>query len=70
MEAAERAMTKWIRVAANMHLGAYELFEAQDKLPAPEFPQESFHDLLRIAFKDRFIEDANHPVLKALRGEL
>ena len=37
-EAAERAMTKWMRVKANMAMGAYEMFEAQGAIPEPEWP--------------------------------
>ena len=69
-EAAERAVDSWIRVTANMNLGAYEIIEAPGKIPDPEWPVEySFRDLLRIGFRDRIISDFDHPVLKRLRGE-
>jgi hypothetical protein len=68
-EAAEHAMHHWIRVVANMSLGAYEIIEAPGKLPDPEYPDYSFHELLRIAFRDRIISSFDHPVLKRLRGE-
>jgi hypothetical protein len=68
-EAAERAMQHWIRVTANMNLGAYEITEATAKMPDPEWPEYSFHDLLRIGFRDRVIGSLDHPVLKRLRGE-
>jgi hypothetical protein len=63
------AAGKWVRVAANMHLGAYEVFEATANLPGPEWPELSFQHLLRVAFKDRFIQEMDHPVLRKLRGE-
>jgi len=68
-EAAERAMEYWIRVVANMSLGAYEILKAPGKFPDPEWPNYSFHDLLKIGFRDRIINSFNHPVLKRLRGE-
>lgn len=69
-EAAERAMERWIRVTANMNLGAYEITEATAKMPDPEWPAEyTFHDMLRIGFRDRIINSLDHPVLKRLRGE-
>jgi hypothetical protein len=68
-EAAERAMHHWIRVAANMNLGAYEIMEATAKMPNPEWPEYTFQDLLRIGFRDRIISSLDHPVLKRLRGE-
>ena len=68
--AAERAMQRWIRVVANMSLGAYEIIEAPGKIPDPEWPAEyKFQDLLRIGFRDRIISSFDHPVLKRLRGE-
>jgi hypothetical protein len=68
-EAAERAMHHWIRVVANMSLGAYEIIEAPGQMPDPEWPSYSFRDLLRIGFRDRIISSFDHPVLKRLRGE-
>jgi hypothetical protein len=69
-EAAERAVDHWIRIAANMALGAYDIFEAPGKIPDPEWPAEyKFQDLLRIGFRDRIISSIDHPVLKRLRGE-
>lgn len=70
MEAVERAKRKWIRISANMHLGAYEVFEATANLPDPEWPQLSFKEILRLAFKDRFINTPDHPVIRKLRGEV
>ena len=70
LEAAEMARKGWVRIAANMSLGAYDVFQATGQLPNPEWPTSPFKDLLRIAFKDRYITDLNHPVLRRLRGEV
>jgi len=70
LEAAAMATRGWIRVVANMHLGAYEVFEATGDLPEPAWPEMGFGELLKIAFKDHYIESMDHPVLKRLRGEL
>jgi hypothetical protein len=69
LEAALLARTNWIRIKANMNLGAYETNLATAPIPDPEWPEESFSDLLRIAFRERFIKTMNDPVLKRLRGE-
>jgi len=69
LEAAELAQDKWLRVAANMSLGAYEVYEAVSKLPEPEWPEVTFPEILKIAFRDRFITDLSHPVVRRLRGE-
>lgn len=70
LEAAKMGMNKWTRMTANMNLGAYEVFTATGTIPEPEWPDEPFEEILRIAFKDRFIEGHDHPVLKRLRGEV
>jgi hypothetical protein len=67
-EAAELAMKRWIRVKANQALGAYEMFEAAGTIPEPEWPEQSFADLLRIAFADRLVNSLDHPVIRRLRG--
>ena len=59
----------WTRMTANMSLGAYEVFTATGEIPKPNWPEESFQTILKIAFKDRMISDREHPVLKRLRGE-
>ena len=67
-EAADKATGRWVRVSANMSLGAYEIFEAASDLPEPEWPEVTFQEVLEIAFRDRFIKDFDHPVLRRLRG--
>jgi hypothetical protein len=70
LEAAEMAQSRWVRVAANMSLGAYEVFEATGALPDPTWPDLSLHEILKIAFKGRYIAELDHPVIRRLRGEL
>jgi hypothetical protein len=67
-EAAELAMKRWIRVRANMSLGAYEMFEAASTIPDPTWPELAFRELLRIAFRDRLVSGLDHPVVRRLRG--
>lgn len=69
LEAVQLATGKWVRVAANMSLGAYDVFEATAKLPEPEWPTVAFAKLLKVAFKNRYIDSLDHPVLLRLRGE-
>jgi hypothetical protein len=70
LEAATMAAGKWCRVVANMHLGAYEVFEAGGELAAPQWPDLPLSELLRIGFKGRFVDSLDHPVLRKLRGEV
>jgi hypothetical protein len=70
MEGAKMSRERWVRVTSNMAAGSYDVFYATGDLPDPEWPPTPFKDLLRTAFKDRLIEDMNHPVLRKLRGEI
>jgi hypothetical protein len=67
-EAAEIATRRWIRVVSNMSLRAYEVFEAGGSIPDPEWPDLSFHELLRIAFRDKLVDNRDHSLIKRLRG--
>jgi hypothetical protein len=67
-EAAALAMEGWVRVKANLSLGAYEPFAAESLIAEPEWPPEGYWDLIRIAFRDRVIDRVDHPVIKRLRG--
>ena len=67
-EAAELAMTKWVRMKANRDLGAYEIFEAESVMAEPVWPELSFQQLIKTAFRDRIIADTNHAVIRRLRG--
>src|SRR5437879_3032499 len=49
-EAAELAQSKWVKIRANMSLGAYEIFEAtNENIPAPVWSELPFDEILRIA---------------------
>ena len=67
-EAAELAMSGWVRVKANMNLGAYDIYKAESTISDPEWPEEGFWDLIRLAFRDHLITTIDHPVIKRLRG--
>ena len=66
--AADAAMRDWIRMKSNMSLRAYEIFQAENSIPDPQWPEQSFAELLRIAFRDRLINSIDHPAVKRLRG--
>ena len=70
LRAAELAMTKWVRMQANMTDKAYDVFEATGTINDPEWPEMDFAKMLKTCFQDRYIESMNHPILKQLRGEM
>lgn len=69
-DAAIRAKQRWLRLIANMSLGAYEVYEAKGNIPEPEWPDLTFEEIINIAFKDRLINSLEHPVVRRLRGEI
>jgi hypothetical protein len=69
LDAANLAMKRWVRVVADMSLGAYQAFTAEGALDEPEWPDVTFQELLSIAFKGRFITTPDHDVLLHLRGQ-
>ena len=70
LEAIDMATKEWVRVKANMGLGAYEVDVALGDLGDPTWPDLPFKELLRISFRDHYITDRSHPVLRRLRGEV
>ena len=70
-DAAGRACSKWVRVVANMSEGAYDIWEAEADIAAPEWPDYAFSKLLEIGFGNgRLIDCEEHPVLQQLLGRL
>jgi hypothetical protein len=67
-EAAERAMNTWLRIKPNRGLGAYDIIVATTEMAEPVWPELSFQELIRIAYRDRMITNLDHPVVKRLRG--
>lgn len=67
-EAADRALTHWIRMKANMSLGAYDIYEAESTISDPTWPDLPFQELVRIGFRDRLVNHMEHPLIKRLRG--
>jgi hypothetical protein len=66
--AAELAMTQWTRIKADMSAGQYETSVAEAKIAEPGWPELPFNELLRLAFKEAFIDSIDHPVVQRLRG--
>jgi len=69
-DTAVRAATGWTRMAANMGLGAYDVYQATADIPEPQWPDTTLDALVEIAFRQHVIDDLDHPVLRRLRGEL
>jgi hypothetical protein len=68
--AAGEARDQWVRRTANMSLGAYEIYKAGERLPEPEWPENSFSELLETAFQGKIIDTLDHDIVRKLRGQL
>ncbi len=68
--AAKHAENDWVRVSANMSAGGYDVFKALAALPDPKWPELSMDQIVTLAFRDRYINDLGHDVLRRLRGEI
>jgi hypothetical protein len=69
LDAADEARRRWVRIVANMSLGAYDVAVATGQVAEPGWPSLPFQEIIRVAFRDRMISDPDHPVLRRLRGE-
>lgn len=67
-QAAKIAEQCWIRMQADLHLGAYRLHKAEGVLPEPAWPEKSLSELLKIAFGGKVIDSPDHPVIRKMRG--
>lgn len=69
-QAVEHAKLKWIRIAANMHIGGYDTFEAAGALPEPEWPAHNIDTLVDVSFRGKIIFGIEHPVVQSLLGNI
>jgi len=60
--------TDWVRVEPNRAAGQYEHIFAKGNLGEPQWPEQSMNELVLECFKDRIIQDVNHPLIRQLEG--
>ena len=67
-EIAEIAKTEWVRISTGT--GCYDYYKAALAMsqvpPEPEWPSDSFGEILRLAFKNRVIDSMDHPIMRSL----
>ncbi len=68
-EAATLAESKWVRVAADMNLGAYQPYVATADLGEPQWPKETLEAIVKVGFKGMIIDRIEHPVVQQLLGQ-
>lgn len=69
-KAVEQSKTNWVRVAANLPAGVYDLLVASADLPPPEWPDLQIDEILNIAFNGKVIDSIQHPVIQAIQGKV
>lgn len=69
-QAVEHAKTKWLRITANMHVGGYDVYEAEGALPEPEWPEHTIEALFEVAFRGKIISTLDHPIVQSLLGKI
>jgi hypothetical protein len=70
LQSVEIAKTRWVRIVPRMELGGYQPDPAVSNFPDPAWPDLTFQEIIKIAFRDKIITDWDHPVLRQLRGEV
>ena len=60
----------WVRMFSHLTSGAYKSIQAKAGWPEPHWPETDLNSLIQQAFNDSVIDDSDHPVLRALRGEV
>ena len=66
-DAAERAVSSWIRMEWNGR--AYDVFHATGIKSEPIWPEASIDELLQIGFQGKVIDKPDHLLVQKLRGE-
>ncbi len=70
LAATEEAERGWVKVVSNMGAGMYDVHAAVANFPEPTWPELTFPELLKLAFKGRLIDTLDHDLLRRLRGEV
>lgn len=67
-EAAEIAMSRWIRLVANRDMGCYDVIAAEGLIVEPNWPEKTMDELVNKAFAQRYVDNEDHPLVKELLG--
>jgi hypothetical protein len=68
--AAEEAKKVWVKIIGNRAIGAYDIIRARGDLGDPQWPEQTFESLIKIAFRDKLIDSMDHAVIRDLNGEI
>jgi hypothetical protein len=67
----QMAKTKWTKMVSDRASRVYRVYEASGNLADPQFCPQPFNQQLALAFRGiSTISDREHPVLRAMRGDI
>ena len=69
-QAIRTAEEHWTRIESDLGAGQYVITTAKDDLGEPIWPDQSMSELVMTCFRDRIIQDANHPLIRQLEGRI
>jgi len=69
-QAVEHATKVWLRISANMRVGAYDVYVAEGTLPEPDWPDHDIDALVQVAFRGKIITSLDHPVVQSMLGRV
>lgn len=69
LEAAKAAESNWVKLYWDQQQRRHRIKVSAHLTDEPTWPDLPFHELLRLAFRDRVVTTLDHPVLQRLRGE-
>ena len=61
-------MEKWVRLLPNRELGAYDVVVAEGIPIEPTWPDKSLTELITTAFRARYVNSEDHPLILELLG--
>ncbi len=56
-------------MAGDKDLGAYSLYKAKGELGEPQWPNETYRELIELAFKGLVVDSMEHSVIRELDGK-
>jgi hypothetical protein len=68
LAAAQLGEQKWIRIIADRPSSSYMTLTPSIEFSPPEWPEEDFKVILKLALAGRQITDTNHPIIRELLG--